>query len=122
MKKILKLVFLSMLILLFLGGCDVLVVSPPAGPGPSTGTGIVNPPVSSGLVTILITSSDGVHGSVYIDGAYVGDLQPNDTLSVYNISTGTHTLTLNTLPYTTYTINVQYDNQIINIDWYGNAW
>jgi len=120
MRNILNLILLGMLILFFLGGCSINIVSPPVGPGP--GPGVSNPTVSSGPVTILITSSDGVHGSVYIDGIYEGELNPNDTLTAYNISIGIHTLTLSTLPYTTYTINVQYDNQIINIDWNGNAW
>ncbi len=115
MKKSTKLLFLVGLVILLLGGGCVVVIptAPTPGPGPGGGIATAN--------TIYIYSSDGVHGDVYIDGAYVGTLSPYGTLDMHNISYGIHTLTLDTLPYTSYTINVTYDGQTISIDWYGNA-
>ncbi len=118
-----KLLLLSLVVITFLvvGGCNPVVVIP-GNPTPPPGGGVTQPPTNTVASTIYISSYDGVHGSVYIDGAYMGVLTVYGTLSVYNISYGTHTLTLDTLPYTTYTINVTYDGQTINIDWNGNAW
>ncbi len=118
MKNSTKLLFLVGIIILLLGGgCVVFIpTAPTPGPGPG-GTGGGTTTAS----TIYIYSSDGVHGNVSIDGAYVGTLSPYGTLDMHNISYGTHTLTLDTLPYTSYTINVTYDGQTISIDWYGNV-
>ncbi len=115
--KNLKKLFLIGLILLFVGAGCVPVIVIPENPTPLPGGG------SSQTVanTIYIVSSDGVHGDVYIDNTYVGTLNPYGTLDMYNISFGIHTLTLNTLPYTTFTINVVYDGQTFNIDWSGNV-
>ncbi len=119
MKNILRL-SIAVLVILLLGGCVVIIPNTPTQPPPVTQPSPTSTPISN-LATITIVSSDGVHGSVYIDGIYQGILQPNGTLTTYGIDYGTHTLTLDTVVYS-YSIDVTTNGQTINIDWYGNSW
>lgn len=121
MKNLLKL-GLIIAVLLVLGGCVLVIPSTPGNPSGNPPPVITPVPISNTVTYVDIVSSDGVHGSLYIDGIYEGDIQPYGTLVISNITPGTHTLTLDTLPYTTFTINVTYNGQTINIDWSGNAW
>ena len=68
---------------------------------------------------IYIDSIDGIYGSVYLDGTYIGYLYPWNYVTAYNVSYGPHTVSVYPLGffYSNYTINVSNTGQSFYVYW-----
>ncbi len=68
---------------------------------------------------IYIDSWNGIYGDIYLDGSYVGYLWSWDWVTAYNVSYGSHTVSVyqGGWWYANYTINVSYAGQTFYIYW-----
>ena len=69
---------------------------------------------------IYIDSLDGIYGDVWLDGStYLGYLSPWSYVTAYNVSYGSHTVSVYPLGYFwgSYTLNVSYAGQSFGIYW-----
>jgi len=68
---------------------------------------------------IYIESWDGIYGDIYLDGTYLGYLYPYGYVTAYNVSYGSHTVSVYPLGYfwANYSIPVSYTGQSFNIYW-----
>ena len=69
---------------------------------------------------IYIDSLDGIYGDVYLDDTtYLGYLSPWSYVTAYNVSYGSHTVSVYPLGYfwENYTLNVSYTGQSFGIYW-----
>lgn len=103
-KGILVLVVLTVLTLGF-AGCGTTIIS-------TTPTYYVS--------YIYIDSLDGIYGDVYLDGSWIGYLSPWSYVTAYNVSYGSHTVSVYPLGYlwSNYTLsNVSYTGQTFYVYW-----
>ena len=68
---------------------------------------------------IYIESWNGIYGDIYLDGTYLGYLYPYGYVTAYNVSYGSHTVSVYQLGYfwANYSIPVSYTGQSFNIYW-----
>ena len=68
---------------------------------------------------IYIDSIDGIYGYVYLDGTYIGYLYSWDYVTAYDVSYGTHTVSVYPLGlfWANYTINVNNTGQSFYVYW-----
>jgi hypothetical protein len=83
------------------------------------GTTIISTTPTYYASRIYIESWDGIYGDVYLDSSWIGYLYPWNYVTAYNVSYGSHTVSVYQSGWWYYyTINVSYTGQTSYISWY----